>query len=158
MRAGRAYRAFSGVFIVLLTVAIVLFVLPFLLPPRWHWPLWLAAGGVILLTAPLRAWGLHRGLLSYYVHGTAVMGSVAAVEPAGPGTWRVRYRFEAGGAGTVEAEALVFDAPSAPLRPGDPVAVLHRPGDPGDSVLPELAGILPGRRPEGDGAGGAGAR
>ena len=142
VRRSRAYRAFSGWFIVLLTVAIALFVAPFLLPTRWHWPLWIAAGSVILLTAPLRAWGLHRGLLSYYVHGTAVEGTVSAVEPAGAGTWRVRFRFEAQGAGSVEAEALVYDAPSEPLHPGDAVPVLFRPGNPRDAVLPTLAGIL----------------
>jgi len=142
VRRGRAYRAFSGWFIVLLTLAIGLFLAPFFLSTRWHWPLWIAAGSVILLTAPLRTWGLHRGLLSYYVHGTAVEGSVAAVEPAGAGTWRVRFRYEAGAAGSVEAETLVFDAPSAPLRPGDPVPVLFRPGNPRDAVLPTLAGIL----------------
>jgi len=143
VRAGRAYRNFSGIFVALLTVAIVLFLAPFLLPPRWQWPLWIAAGAVITLTAPLRAWGLRRGLLSYFVHGTAVEGTVAAVEPAGAGTWRVLYRYDAGPAGTVEAATLVYDAPEAPLRAGDPVAVLYRPGSPRDSVLPALAGILP---------------
>ena len=129
-------------FIVLLTLAIALFLAPFLLSTRWHWPLWIAAGGVILLTAPLRSWGLHRGLLSYYVHGTAVEGTVTAVEPGGEGTWRVKFRYEAGSAGSVEGEALVFDAPSSPLRHGDSVPVLFRPEDPRDAVLPTLAGIL----------------
>jgi hypothetical protein len=142
VRAGAAYRAFSAIFIVLLTVAIVLFLAPFLLPTRWHWPLWIAAGAVILLTAPLRAWGLRRGLLSYYVHGAAAEGTVSAVEPAGEGAWRLRVRYAAGAAGPVEREFLVFDAPAAPLRPGDAVPVLHRPGDPRDAVLPTLAGLL----------------
>ena len=139
VRAGRAYRDFSGIFIALLTVAILLFLAPFLLPTRFHWPLWIAAGAVILLTAPLRAWGLHRGLLSYYVHGTAVEGTVLAVEPEGMRTWLLRVRY-----GDVEREFLVYDAPAAPLRPGDPVPVLHRPLDPRDAVLPTLAGLLPG--------------
>ena len=139
VRSGRAYRDFSGIFIVLLTVAIALFVAPFFLPTRFHWPLWIASGTVILLTAPLRAWGLHRGLLSYYVHGTAVEGSVLAVEPAGEGTWRLRVRY-----GAEEREFLVYDAPAAPLRPGDAVPVLHRADDPRDAVLPTLAGLLPG--------------
>jgi hypothetical protein len=144
VRAGRAYRDFSGLFIVLLTVAIVLFLAPFFLPTRFHWPLWIAAGSVILLTAPLRAWGLHRGLLSYFVHGTAVEGTVAAVEGAGAGTWRLRVRYDGGAGGAVEREFVVYDAPAAPLKPGDPVPVLHRPGDPRDAVLPTLAGLLPG--------------
>ena len=138
VRAGRAYRAFAAMFLVLLTVAIALFVASLVLPPRWQWPLWGAAAGVITLTAPLRAWGLRRGLLSYYVHGTAVEGTVTAVEPAGEGTWRVRYRF-----GDHEAEVRVLDAPEAPVRSGDSVAVLHRPSAPQDSILPALAGILP---------------
>jgi hypothetical protein len=141
VRAGAAYRAFSSLFIVLLTVAILLFLAPFVLPTRWHWPLWIAAGSVILLTAPLRAWGLRRGLLSYFVHGIAVEGTVVAVEPAGPSSWTVRVRYGAGGA-PVERGFRVVDAPAAPLRPGDPVPVLHRPGDPADAVLPTLAGIL----------------
>jgi len=143
VRAGRAYRDFSGLFIVLLTVAIALFVAPFLLPTRFHWPLWIAAGVVILLTAPLRAWGLHRGLLSYFVHGTAVEGTVLAVEASGGGTWRLRVRYDGGAAGPVEREFLVYDAPSAPLKTGDAVPVLHRPADPRDAVLPTLAGLLP---------------
>ncbi|MCK6479967.1 MAG: DUF3592 domain-containing protein [Planctomycetaceae bacterium] len=150
MRAGRAYRQFSGIFVVLLTVAIGLFVVSLLAHPRYHWPLWIAAAAVISLTAPLRTWGLRRGLLSYYVHGAAVEGTVTAVEPAGEGTWRVRYRFEAGGAGIVEAETLVYDAPRAPLAVGEAVPVLHRPGNPRDSVLPVLAGILPGDGPDPD--------
>ncbi len=105
--------------------------------------MWAAAAGVIALTVPIRAWGLHRGLLSYYVHGTAAEGSVAAVEPGGPGTWRIRVRYEGGEAGTVEREFLVYDAPAAPLRAGETVAVLHRPADPRDAVLPTLSGILP---------------
>lgn len=137
VRNSAAYRAFSAIFIVLLTVAIVLFLAPFLLPTRWHWPLWIAAGAVILLTAPLRAWGLRRGLLSYYVHGLAAEGTVAAVEPAGEGAWRLRVRYAG-----VERDFLVVDAPAAPLRAGDPVPVLHRPGDPQDAVLPTLAGLL----------------
>lgn len=141
VRSGRAYRDFSAVFIVLLTVAIVLFVLPFVLPPRWHWPLWIAAAGVIVLTAPLRARGIHRGLLSHYAHGTAVEGTVAAAEDAGGGTWRLRVRYDAPG-GPVERDFLVYDAPEAPLRPGESVPVLHRPGNPKDAVLPTLAGLL----------------
>jgi hypothetical protein len=137
VRNGPAYRSFSAIFIVLLTVAIALFLAPFLLPTRWHWPMWIAAGTVILLTAPLRAWGLRRGLLSYYVHGLAVEGAVAAVEPAGEGSWRLRVRYAG-----VERDFLVYDAPAAPLRPGDAVAVLHRAGDPMDAVLPTLAGLL----------------
>lgn len=140
VRAGRAYRDFSGLFIVLLTVAIALFVAPFFSPTRLHWPLWIAASAVILLTAPLRAWGLHRGLLSYFVHGTAVEGTVTAVEAAGAGTWRLRVRYGEG----IEREFLVYDAPEAPLCPGDAVPVLHRPLDPRDAVLPTLAGLLPG--------------
>ncbi len=143
VRRGRAYRSFSAVFVVLLTVAIALFLAPFLLPPRWQWPLWIAAGAVILLTAPLRAWGIHRGLLSYFVHGTAAEGTVAAVEPAGAGTWRLRVRYGGEAGGTVERDFLVYDAPAAPLRPGDAVPVLFRPRDPRDAVLPTLAGILP---------------
>lgn len=143
VRNGRAYRAFSAIFIVLLTVAIALFLAPFLLPTRWHWPMWIAAGTVILLTAPLRAWGLRRGLLSYYVHGIAAEGTVAAVESAGDGAWRLRVRYEAG-VGPVEREFLVYDAPAAPLRPGDAVPVLHRAGDPRDAVLPTFAGLLHG--------------
>ena len=142
VRAGPAYRAFSGVFIVLLTVAILLFLAPFALPTRWHWPLWIAAGSVILLTAPLRAWGLRRGLLSYFVHGTAAEGTVVAVDPAGAAAWSIRVRYDGGGA-SVEREFRVLDAPEAPLRAGDAVPVLHRPGDPGDAVLPTLAGLLP---------------
>lgn len=147
VRAGRAYRDFSGLFIVLLTVAIGLFTASLFLHPKYHWPLWIAAAVVITLTAPLRAWGLRRGLLSYFVHGTAVEGTVTAVEPAGQATWRVCYRFESPGAGPVESETMVYDAPAPPLSAGQSVAVLHRAGDPGDSVLPELAGIL--RTPEG---------
>ena len=131
----------------LLTAAILLFVAPFLgLHARWHWPLWIAAAAVILLTAPLRAWGLRRGLLSYYVHGTAAEGTVVAVEPAGPSAWDVRVRY-AGPAGPVERPFRVLDAPAAPLRAGDAVPVLHRPGDPADAVLPTLAGILPEAAP-----------
>jgi len=142
VRAGAAYRAFSSIFIVLLTVAILLFLAPFALPVRWHWPLWIAAGSVILLTAPLRAWGLRRGLLSYFVHGIAVEGSVVGVAPAGPSAWTLRVRYEAGGA-AVEGEFRVVDAPEAPLREGDAVPVLHRPADPRDAVLPTFAGLLP---------------
>ncbi len=143
MRAGRAYRDFSGLFIVLLTLAIGLFTASLFLHPRYHWPLWIAAAVVITLTAPLRAWGLRRGLLSYFVHGTAVEGTVTAVEPAAPGTWRVHYRFESATNGPMEAKTMVYDAPEAPLAIGQIVVVLHRPGNPGDSVLPQLAGILP---------------
>lgn len=143
VRRGRAYRAFSAIFVVLLTVAIALFVAGLVLETRLHWPLWIASGVVILLTAPLRAWGLRRGLLSYYVHGTAAEGTVAAVEPAGEGTWRLTVRYEAGPGSAVEARTLVYDAPAAPLRPGDPVPVLFRPAAPLDFVLPTLAGILP---------------
>lgn len=146
VRGGKAYRDFSGLFIALLTLAIALFTASLFLHPRYHWPLWVAAGVVITLTAPLRAWGLRRGLLSYYVHGTAVEGTVTAVEPAGAGTWRVRYRFDVPALGPVESETTVYDAPEAPLVVGHAVAVLHRAGDPRDSVLPELAGILPGTR------------
>ena len=143
VRAGAAYRAFSAAFVVLLTVAILLFLAPFLGPsPRWHAPLWIAAGAVILLTAPLRAWGLRRGLLSYFVHGTAAEGTVTAVDPAGAGAWTVRVRYDGGGR-PVERAFRVVDAPEAPLKPGDAVPVLHRPGDPEDAVLPTLAGLLP---------------
>ena len=143
VRAGTAYRAFSAAFIVLLTVAILLFLAPFAGPsPKWHAPLWIAAGGVILLTAPLRAWGLRRGLLSYYVHGTAVEGTVAAVEPAGDGAWSVRVKYDGGGR-AIERAFRVVDAPETPLKPGDSVPVLHRPDDPEDAVLPTLAGLLP---------------
>lgn len=143
VRAGTAYRAFSAVFVVLLTVAILLFLAPFCGLSRWQWHLWAAAAGVILLTAPLRAWGLRKGLLSYYVHGIAAEGTVAAVEAAGPSAWNVRVRYDGGGA-AVERDFRVVDAPQAPLRPGDTVPVLHRPDDPRDAVLPTLAGILPG--------------
>jgi len=147
VRAGRAYRAFSGMFLVLLTVAIALFVASLLLPPRWQWPLWVAAAVVITLTAPLRAWGLRRGLLSYFVHGIAVEGTICAVDAAGERTWRVRYRYEAGPAGTVEAETLVYDAAEAPFSAGDPVAVLFRKESPRDSVLPAWCGVLPDADP-----------
>ena len=144
VRAGRAYRSFAAGFIVLLTVAIALFVAPFLpgVPTRWHWPLWVAAAGTIVLTAPLRSWGLHRGLLSYYVHGTAVEGRVVSVEPVAGTTYRVTYRHP--GTGTeIEARCTVYDSPRPPLAAGDPVAVLFRPSDPSDSILPALSGILP---------------
>ena len=143
VRAGTAYRAFSATFVVLLTVAILLFLAPFLGPsPRWHAPLWIAAGAVILLTAPLRAWGLRRGLLSYFVHGIAVEGTVAAVDADGEGAWVVRVRYDGEGL-PVERPFRVVDAPAAPLRVGDRVPVLHRPGRPVDAVLPTLAGLLP---------------
>jgi hypothetical protein len=142
VRAGTAYRAFSAVFVMLLTVAILLFLAPFCGLSRWQWHLWAAAAGVILLTAPLRAWGLSRGLLSYYVHGVAVEGTVSAVEPDGPAAWSVRVRY-----GGVERDFRVVDAPEAPLRAGDVVPVLHRAGDPRDAVLPTLAGILPAGQP-----------
>jgi len=142
VRRGRAYRAFSWMFMVLLTVAIVLFVGSFLLPTRWFWPMWIAAGCVITLTAPLRTWGLRRGLLSYFVHGVAVEGTVAAVEPAGERAWRLHYRYAAPDGTAHEGEATVYDAPEAPLAAGDAVPVLHRPDDPADAVLPTLAGLL----------------
>jgi hypothetical protein len=147
VRAGRAYRSFGFAFMVLLTVAIVLFVISVApgVPPRWHWPLWIASSIVISLTAPLRAWGLRRGVLSYFVHGTAAEGAVVAVEPAGPGAHRVRFRFPGPGGAPVEAEAVLHDCAEAPLRPGDPVAVLHREDDPADAVLAEWCGILPDR-------------
>jgi hypothetical protein len=144
VRAGRAYREFSGLFIVLLTLAIALFTASLFLHPRYHWPLWIAAAVVITLTAPLRAWGLRRGLLSYFVHGTAAEGIVTSVEAAGPATWRIGFRFEASGAGPIEAGTTLYDAPEAPLEAGQSVAVLHRPGNPKDCILPELAGILQG--------------
>ena len=120
----------------------MLFVASFLAPRAWFWGMWAAAAGVIALTVPIRAWGIHRGLLSYFVHGTAVEGTVAAVEPAGQDAWTIRVRYEAAGAGPLEREFVVYDSPAPPLRPGDPVPVLHRPADPADAVLPTLAGIL----------------
>jgi hypothetical protein len=143
VRAGRAYRDLSGAFMFLLTLAIALFLAPFLFSQRLQWPLWIASGISITAIVPLRAWGIHRGRLSYFVHGTAVEGRVVAVEPAGEATWRVRYEYDAGAAGNISAETTVYDAPAAPLRPGDPVAVLYRPESPRDSLLPALAGILP---------------
>jgi hypothetical protein len=147
IRAGRAYRSFGFAFVVLLTVAIVLFVISVApgVPPRWHWPLWIASSVVISLTAPLRAWGLRKGVLSYYVHGTAAEGRVLSVDPAGDGSWRVRFRFPAPGGAETEADAVLHDSPAAPLRPSDPVAVLHRADDPADAVLAEWCGILPDR-------------
>lgn len=143
MRAGRAYLAFSAIFVVCLTVAIALFVASFLLPRSWFWTMWAAAAGVIALTVPLRAWGLRRGLLSYYVHGIAAEGGVTAAEPAGEGTWRIRVRYPGDGGAAIEREFLVRDAAIAPLRAGDTVPVLFRPGNPQDAVLPTLAGIFP---------------
>jgi hypothetical protein len=144
VRNSPAFKSFAGIFIVLLTVAIVLFVAPFVpgVPTGWHWPLWIAAALVITATAPLRAWGLQRGLLSYYVHGSAVEGEVTAVERSGDRTHTIRYRYGAGGR-SVDAEAVVYDSPKAPVDVGDTVPVLHREDDPSDSVLPTLAGLLP---------------
>ena len=143
IRAGRAYRDLSGAFMALLTIAIVLFVAPFVLWPRQQWPLWIASGIAITAIVPLRSWGIHRGRLSFFVHGTAVEGTVLAVEPAGADTWRVGYEYAAGAAGPMAGTTLVYDAPTAPLRPGESIAVLYRPGSPHESLLPALAGILP---------------
>ena len=146
VRAGRAYRAFSAPFVVCLTVAIALFVASFLVPRAWFWTMWASSAGVIALTVPIRAWGLRRGLLSYFVHGVAVEGTVAAVEAAGAATWRVRVRYGGTGDAGVERDFLVYDSPAAPLLPGEAVPVLHRSADPRDAVLPTLAGILEGGR------------
>ncbi len=144
VRNAPAYRAYAGVFITCLTVAIVLFLMPFFLAARWHWPLWIASGSVILATAPFRSWAIRRGVLSYYIHGTAVMGAVVSVERAGEETWVLRYRFPAPDGSPVDAETVVYDAPAAPVSPGAPVPVLHRADDPRDSILPVLAGLLGG--------------
>jgi hypothetical protein len=143
VRAGPAYRGYAGVFIVCLTVAIALFVAPFFLATRWHWPLWALSGAVILATAPYRSWAIRWGLLSYYIHGTAVEGVVIATEPAGEHIWTLRYRYPAPDGTEVEAETVVFDSPREPLAPGTKVAVLHREDNPKDSILPTLAGLLP---------------
>ncbi len=144
VRAGRAYRVLSGWFMACLTIGIAFFLAPFLpgVPTRLHWPLWALAGAAILAIPPLRTFGIHRGLLSYYVHGHAVEGTVVSVEPAGPETFRIVVRFAAGSATPLERPFTVYDAAEPPLRPGDSVPVLFRPADPGDAVLPTLAGIL----------------
>lgn len=143
VRNAPAYRAYAGVFMTCLTVAIAFFVAPFFLASRWHWPLWTCAGVVILATAPYRSWAIRRGLLSYYIHGTAVEGEITAVESVGEHIWTLHYRYPAPDGSPVEAQTLVYDSPRAPLPPGAPVAVLHREDDPKDSVLPTLAGLLP---------------